>query len=1306
MRFTQAQQAAIKCDASSILVSAAAGSGKTAVLTERILRHISNNIGIDRLLVVTFTEAAAAEMKERITDKIQALQLESPSQHLADQEALLATADISTIHAFCRKLVKEHFQMLDIDPAFKVADDSELAIIKSEVMDEVFEEAYNRGDPAFLDLVDVYGGKAKDDGLDTLVRRLYAFLESDPFPLAAAKRYADKFSPSPEMAVQQTLDDFLPTPIVGAATCRPQQDPNHNQDQLNLDNTPWAALAKEELQAGLDGIIEGLRLAIGVCHLPGGPERYIEKMEENEAQIQSLKRETAQKTFSDMYQAFLQMDWGRLPSIKESDMVNAALKDRAQRIRNKEAKDRFKDLVNGVFFAPPMKMQGDLSALTPRVEALMALVTCYAEAFAAEKLRRNLLDFSDLEHFAIKVLYPNGPKDMTPGPVAATLSAKYHEVLIDEYQDSNKVQDLILSGLAKQRFMVGDVKQSIYRFRRANPGLFVEKYNNFTPADLQALSPKENKNYEDMQSYIADSISEFENISKEPSADSDLYQPINFGDSDLRVDLSQNFRSRAGVIDAVNFFFAQLMCPDVGEVKYDNAAALHTGADYPPLPEDAFPGMWVEILDQSGDAPEIEPPLSEFEEEEPIPAIVAETRMIAACIHELIATPRQIWDKDRYRPCRLGDIVILARSANSIASGVVEELKRCGIDAIADTAAAFYQQKEIKTALAFLRITDNPRQDHDLITAMHSPAYGFTPDELFQIKQCPVEDTNTEPETDKKRRSDFYDHLIAYALRRGGNLPPAPQKAPHNQSHTTEEKTHRFLSHLEKWRNAAPYLPISRLIGMIYEDTSYPSCAAAMEGGEIRQANLRMLLDKAIEFEETSFKGLFHFIHYIEGLYNTDSAQRVSGATAPADDLTNRVRLMSIHKSKGLEFPIVITGFLGKPFNMDDERKPIILHGSEGLGPKYVNLEKRTRSKTLAHYALARLTRKENLSEELRCLYVAMTRAKELLILTGRTTNLERDMEKWADAASVPKSQPSVYYRQGAGRYLDWIMPCLLRHNDGNALLDADIDVHHNKEIQDHPAGFDIRVHRSLVNFDAPAIEKPPPSQGETTPPRPMIPPQPLPSKLSISEIKRLYASDISPDSTPHQDPPPTFDPPGFLQAKEGITAMSLGSAMHTVAEHIDFHNHITSSAISQLITQLKEKNLLTQEIGAAIDHKKILALATSPIADRIRAASKVHRETPFVMAIPAPEVYPEIDQSLVKETILVHGIIDCYFEEGDGLVLIDFKSESPGPDPAAWASTHRTQIEIYKKAIKEATGKYVKEAFLYSFAAGAAIAV
>ena len=431
VEFTPAQQSAIDCTAKNILVSAAAGSGKTAVLTERIMRHIKQGVDIDRLLVVTFTESASAEMRERITKKLQ--------NYDSRQLTLLTTADISTIHSFCRKLIKEHFQVLNIDPGFRVGDEGELSLLKTTVIDELFEAEYEKEDnAAFIDLADVYGGKATDGRLDLLIRKIYDFLEADPFPETAAQRYTNIFLP---------------------------------ENYGSLDSTPWGKVVREELAIGINGVIEGLKQAIQLCLLPDGPEKYIDTFELELSKMEDLSSLiNSNSTLEDMYQGFLNVKWSKLPSILAKDMVDQDLKTQVQDIWNNSIKKKMKSLTEGCFFAPPQKMHNDLTALYPRVKALMELAINFSVAYSAEKRSRNILDFSDLEHFAIKILYPNGPQDLTPNQEIA----KYYEVLVDEYQDSNRVQELILSAVAERQFMVGDVKQSIYRFRRANPELFRE----------------------------------------------------------------------------------------------------------------------------------------------------------------------------------------------------------------------------------------------------------------------------------------------------------------------------------------------------------------------------------------------------------------------------------------------------------------------------------------------------------------------------------------------------------------------------------------------------------------------------------------------------------------------------------------------------------------------------------------------------------------------------------------------------------------------------------------------------------------
>jgi len=1276
-KFTEPQQAAIDCNASAILVSAAAGSGKTAVLTERIVKHISQGISVNDLLIVTFTEAASAEMRERVTNKLNELHKNAKENSkekavYAKQISLLPMADISTIHAFCRRLVKEHFQVVNIDPNFRVGDMGELSLIRSQVMNDLFEKEYTREDNAdFLDLANVYGGKTMDGRLDQLVRKIFDFMESTPFPLEAAKKYSEKFS----------------------------------TDIIDLDSTPWADVVREELSQGLDGVLEGLRQALELCNQLGGPGKYIPLLEIEYQQVQELQKATKKATallpkesvaglfsaeqqclgqnpienkmsFSDMYNAFLRFAWEKLPRILEKDNVDPNLKERVQRIRNKAAKDKIKSLVKGVFFAPPNKMQSDLMALAPRVSALMKLATRFSMEYSIEKRARNILDFSDLEHFAIQILYPNG-EDFQIREV----SKKYYEVLTDEYQDSNKVQDLILSAIAERQFMVGDVKQSIYRFRRAEPELFNEKYNAF---------------------------SQYDGVP-------------NIGCGGVRIDLSHNFRSHPRVLNAVNFFFSQLMCEQVGEVNYDNAAALHPGFpedEYGKYPHKDSPQMWIEILDQAKEeydniegaekvaSPFFEENVAEVSsaewrglgqsliEDEEISNVVAETRVIAQCVHELLKT-RKVWDKDlkKVRPCKFGDMAILTRGLANSSGEIIEELKKYGIEAIADTTTGFFDQIEIKTVLAFLRITDNPRQDIDLITAMHSPVYGFTPDELLTIRQFPIPTTIVIEEDKKPPIYDFYDHVIAISKYE-------------KDENGLSKKVNNLLSDLETWRKASVYMPISRLIGLIYDTTSYPAYVANMKGG----ANLRLLLERAIEFEETSLRGLFHFIHYIERLADSDVAESTPSAVEPSSTQENAVRLMTIHKSKGLEFPIIFCSFLGKQFNMDSERQPVIMHSAFGVGPYYVDTELRTRANTLARFSLSRLTRRESLSEELRCLYVALTRAQELLVLTGRCNDLYKSLEKWSDPVGHAEITLPVYYRREAKTYLDWIMPCLLRHKDGAETFDfVEQSI---QKLWNHPAKFRIRSHKQelINNLELPELD--PPKNKTTT----IEIPQPvsatdsfvlsksnhnkLPSKLSISEIKRLY--NITPDATIHNDSAPNFEAPAFIRGK-GLTPMQIGSILHTIVEHLDYHRHTTPTTIEELIKDLVTRNFLSEEEATKVNRKKINTLVNSNLADRMRKAKKIYKETPFVLALLANTLY-DLPKEQENERILVHGIIDCYFEEDGQIVLLDYKSDAWQGSPQEWANTHKVQMQIYKQALEEATKLRVKEVLLYSFSKDVAV--
>jgi ATP-dependent helicase/nuclease subunit A len=488
----------------------------------------------------------------------------------------------------------------------------------------------------------------------------------------------------------------------------------------------------------------------------------------------------------------------------------------------------------------------------------------------------------------------------------------------------------------------------------------------------------------------------------------------------------------------------------------------------------------------------------------------------------------------------------------------------------------------------------------------------------------------------------------------------------------------------------------------VYDDTRYPAHAGALPGGAIRQANLRLLMERAIQYEETTMKGLFHFMRFIEGLQSSGGAGSVSAAQA-SHLASDRVRIMTVHKAKGLEFPIVFVSMLGKKFNREDERKNVILHPKYGLGLTYTDLEKRTKSNTLARYACARLMRRENLSEELRVLYVAMTRAKEQLILTGCVSGFEKKTARWSAMASGGETLLPLYCRRDADTFLDWLIPCLARHRDGFILRGDNGEKNRAGDaLYSHPASFNLRLTKAgdILLPDA-AVQPSEAVNALTLTPSPYPYEITVPSKLSISEIKRIFASDVTPDSTAyHENREPKFDPPDFIRETQGMDARRMGTAMHTVAEHTDVHTHRNAAAIDGLLTNLVARNLLTGEEANAIDPGKIETFMNSLLAKRMRAAARLYREIPFVMEIPAREIYGGES----GETLLVHGIIDCYFEEDGGIVLVDYKSDAVYGNPYSWANTHRVQLDIYKKAVEQSTAKEVKEVLLYSFWLGEAL--
>jgi len=1113
MNFTPDQQAAIEARENQILVAAAAGSGKTAVLVQRILRLIiDEGQDIDRLLIVTFTEAAAAEMKERIDAALGKLLENDPSNNnLLRQSNRLQAASISTIHAFCRRLVKDHFHLVDLDPSFRVGDQAELKLLQAQVMEQLFEDSYS-SDSEFARLVECFGGgKTKDVRLDGLIRRIYEFLQSRPFPEQAAHDYLAAFD-------------------------------------MPFESSPWIDIVMEDFRYSLDIALDAINHARELCYAPFGPKKYLPVLDEDEEIIHSLRKQITDSDFEKLYETAWNVNHPRIYTYrgKEKDEIDEELRLKAKAIRDSDVKKRIENARKRLLFTSPNKMREDIQKLRPITESLFALSISYKERYAAEKRTRNLLDFNDLEHFALQILWTESESGRKPSPTANNLAEKYVEILTDEYQDTNEVQEWILKAFTNsenRRFMVGDVKQSIYGFRHAKPKLFTDKL------DDTSVRP---------------------------------------------IILSKNFRSRSEVLDAVNFFFERLM------TDYDHRAKLYLGRDFP---------------DGAGFKAELH---------------IAEA-------HEAIVIADRI--KELNRP--LNEIVILTRTRAVV--GLVEGLKQQGINAVAESTGGFFEAPEVLTAISLLQIVDNPRQDIPLLAVMR--LYGFTADDFLRLRAG--------------AEGDFYDCLLAY----------------------DDIRATTFLEDLGRWRKKAIVLPISRLMGLIYEETDIMNHFGKLPGGAVRQGNLQLLLEKAIQYEATSFTGLFHFVRYAEWLQNYASDEN---AALQLPDDESIVRVMTVHQSKGLEFPVVFVSMLGKQFNKQDERAGVVLNPELGLGAMYTDLEQRTRSNNLPRLALSTLAQRDMVAEELRVLYVAMTRAKEKLILTGCVGKLDLKLEKW-------ESRPHL--REGIC-FLDWLVPWVLeseeyvnlhiRHDLSQIELDED-EVDESEEI------IEIQKAGRLI--------------------KPMkIPEDNLPSKLAISELKRIYAMELSPESeTIYEqfeeidkiEENSIFEAPDFYKAITGqISPMRMGTILHAVVEHMDLHIDVNYSAIKSRIADLAERGLLSQEEAEAVNVTKILRFATSELAERMRNARQLFREIPFVLSL-SPDTTEEIygrrpNEQNAMDKILVHGIIDCYFETDEGdIILVDFKNDAK---PETLHDKYAVQMKIYRQAIEQATGKTVAESLFYSF--------
>lgn len=1346
-QFTENQQQAIELRDKNILVSAAAGSGKTAVLVERIIRLISEGehpADIDRLLVVTFTSAAASEMRERITTAIsEKLALQPENEHLQRQSALIHNTQITTIHSFCLFVIRNHFQEIGLDPAFRVADEGEAGLLMQDVLSDVLEEAFDKLEQEreqkkeeipFLQLLEAYSTGKKETVLEESILSLYRFAISYPWPKEWLKEHGEDYAFS---SVEELNKSSFIQYIMGY-----------------LGNL-------------LPELAEQLGLCVRICEEPDGPYMYGENLEKS---FEALQKAAKAETFFGCKEALDKVGFERLSS-KKDDSVDVKKREAVKQIRN-AVKKQLEQIKEQFFLLGEEAVLAQCRCVSPLVRELVALTIRFQERFTQEKREKNLIDFSDMEHLALSILCHGKETEsgifVEPTAAALELRSYFQEIMIDEYQDSNLVQECILSCISGEeaghynRFMVGDVKQSIYKFRLARPELFMEKFH--------AYSEKE-------------------------------------GDCRL-VGLHQNFRSRREVIESVNLIFEQLLARNVGGIDYDDNAQLYYGAVYYDKAKDVASGNdaigktedaassndaiekvaeqeetvqkgsditdviragevsqieeirrtdvietnaiyktdVIEIKKENGtDVIKEENYQTEFliiekSEDEEKSAIEQEAEVISQRIKKLMRK-MEVLDKDSglMRPLRYGDIVILLRSGSGIDEVFQEALGKQDIPCYVSSRTGYFQTSEVQVMLQLLRVLDNPLQDIPLFGVLKSCFGSFTDVEIAEIVAA------------FPGRGKLYQKVKRYAA----------------ITDKLSEKCQRFIEWHTRLRRSSVWFSVRELLTKIMEESRYLEYVTALPGGKQRRANAEMLLQKAAAFEKTSFKGLYHFIRYIDQMekYSIDY-----GEAGIQDEAADVVRIMTIHKSKGLEFPVCIVAGMGRKMNRRDASVAVLTDMDMGIAVDLVNPALRIKQRTLRKAVLSKKILLDSQAEELRILYVALTRAKEKLIITGVTNDVEKLLQGKMEIAGQEEVVLPYSVRSGAGSFLELLVACVMRTKSmaellGQYQIEADVapvfsenrivcKVVEYTELQENLLEEKVRVINDMESFkinlrthvtDDKMKEYLQSRFGYRYPHENL---QKLYAKTTVSELKRAAAYTMmgkeakelleEADGGEHLFKEEILTPylPLFLrkqEEEEKVPAVVKGNAMHRIMELIEFgklgeapeeeggfarQHHMeetkggSSSAgwygmdkLERDIEAWSSQGLLTEEYQRVVNRKKVLHFMRSPLARRMHSAAKMgllRKEQPFMLGIPANRLSEEFPET---EQILVQGIIDVFFEENGEIVLLDYKTDVIY-SPKELADKYRVQLDYYTEALERMTGKKVKERILYSFYLGVEVRV
>ena len=1202
MAWTNEQQAAIDSRGQTLLLSAAAGSGKTAVLVERIIRRLLDKeypIDITELLVVTFTKAAAAEMRDRIGTALMKALSETKDPRVERQLALLPSAQISTLHAFCQHVIRKYFYTIDLDPAFSIAGEEELNLLRRQVLEDVFLSYYEDDEKASIlyPLADMFGSDRGDDILMDTVSRMYTYARSLAWPEHWLKEAARAYDVAPDAVI----DDMV-----------------------------WAGPIKDAVRRILE---EDAHLYDGVLYHLRQREAFAPACDTFVAEQAALRQAAQARSWNDLSRFVRAIDFPRLKSLRKLSDDDKAVWERCKKVRDDVKKDVIKTLQSVYFSATPEEWLDGMRAMKPVMDGLVTLTLDFAKAYGAAKKEKGWIDFSDLEHFCLQILLaPDAsPEHPVPSAAAEELRSQYEEVFIDEYQDTNGVQELITRLVSGEdnRFMVGDIKQSIYRFRLADPTLFLEKYQSF-------------------------------------SRDEKAVQHC--------IDLGRNFRSVPVVLDAVNAVFSRAMTAEAAGMDYGEREKLYAGRQAPD--DERWIGGPVEV--------DIVPTPSDEEDDDGSTAFEKECRFIAGRIGELLASGRMAARKDgTLEPLSYRHIVVLLRSMAGKADVLIQALQEGGIPSYAEQSGGYFAAVEVQVMLALLRCIDNPEQDLAMAAVLRSPLVGLDETALAGVRLA--------------GDGTLWQNLPAFVA----SLPDGVDE---------KEDLQQFMAAFDSWHTYSRRHGVAELLQRLYDDTAYVDFVGAMPGGDVRQANLKALYDRARQYEEAGFRGLFRYLQLMDKMKEDGLDLAPAKVVSEKEDV---VRIMSIHKSKGLEFPVVFVADMGKAFNRRDTQDQILFHNRLGIGLKQYDPEWRISYPTLIWSGIAAQLRWEGTAEEERILYVAMTRARDQLILTGHSSHIDRDWQRWTSHLNPAQAKS----------YFDWVMPAALAPfgakadadyaRPGAAWQDAVWQVRIAKAV---PAG---TVEEGAYDGE-PRLEAlrrgdltgtPVPSWLDEQLSWQYAYPQAVrtAAKFSVSEVKRRYqelhsdelqdeaalsvpAAAVIPPA-PGEDDAFAALPPWLAGEEAAVSGAQRGTALHKALQYITPAADQTTATLRREIDAFVRQGLLSREEAKLVYVPVLAAFCQSDIGRRMAESPELHREYPFTVLLAGGDPLPETETG---EQILIQGVIDCLFREDDAWILVDYKSDRL-ETADAFRRRYAVQLALYKRAVEQITHRPVEETYIYS---------